>query len=98
VKNPTREGTLILGDAGSSSDALSNPKVFVWYKGKNLLLLPAIDELNKGLDDNISQNRHFNDLLGYLAQAQSKKIQIHIVPSSAENLWKKIVSSIKDTS
>jgi len=53
VKNPTREGTLILGDAGSSSDALSNPKVFVWYKEKNLLLLPALlMSSTKGPDDN----------------------------------------------
>lgn len=41
VKNPKREATLTLGDAGSSSDALWNPKTFVWYKEKNLLLLPA---------------------------------------------------------
>ena len=26
---------------GSSTDALWNPKQFVWYKEKNLLLLPA---------------------------------------------------------
>ena len=41
VKNPKREASLTLGDMGSSSDALWNPKVFVWYKEKNLLLLPA---------------------------------------------------------
>ena len=41
VKNPKREASLTLGDAGSSSDALWNPKVFVWYKEKNLLLIPA---------------------------------------------------------
>lgn len=41
VKNPKQEASLTLGDMGSSSDALWNPKVFVWYKEKNLLLLPA---------------------------------------------------------
>jgi Beta propeller domain len=41
IKNPKQERSLVLGDMGSSADALSNPKAFVWYKEKNLLLLPA---------------------------------------------------------
>jgi inhibitor of cysteine peptidase len=41
VKNPKQEQSLVLGDAGSSAEALSNPRAFVWYKEKNLLLLPA---------------------------------------------------------
>jgi uncharacterized secreted protein with C-terminal beta-propeller domain len=41
IKNPKQERSLVLGDIGSSSDALWNPKAFVWYKEKNLLLLPA---------------------------------------------------------
>ena len=41
IKSPKIEGSLILGDAGSSSDVLSNPRAFVYYKEKNLLLLPA---------------------------------------------------------
>ena len=41
VANPRRESTLTLGDIGSSSDALWSPKQFVWYKEKNLLLLPV---------------------------------------------------------
>jgi uncharacterized secreted protein with C-terminal beta-propeller domain len=41
VKNPKQEASLTLGDVGSSSDVLSNPRAFVWYKEKNLLLMPA---------------------------------------------------------
>ncbi len=41
VSSPKQEQSLVLGDIGSSSDALWNPKQFVWYKEKNLLLLPA---------------------------------------------------------
>ena len=41
VKNPKQEATLTLGDVGSSSDVLTNPRAFVWYKEKNLLLMPA---------------------------------------------------------
>lgn len=41
VKNPQRQSTLTLGTAGSSADVLSNPRLFTWYKEKNLLLLPA---------------------------------------------------------
>ncbi len=41
MSSPKQERSLILGDMGSSSDALWSPKQFVWYKEKNLLLLPA---------------------------------------------------------
>lgn len=41
VKNPKQEGSLTLGDNGSSSEVLTNPRAFVWYKEKNLLLMPA---------------------------------------------------------
>jgi uncharacterized secreted protein with C-terminal beta-propeller domain len=41
VKNPKQEATLTLGDVGSSSDVLTNPRAFVWYPEKNLLLMPA---------------------------------------------------------
>lgn len=41
VKNPKQEATLTLGDNGSSSEVLTNPRAFVYYKEKNLLLLPA---------------------------------------------------------
>jgi uncharacterized secreted protein with C-terminal beta-propeller domain len=41
VKNPKQESSLVLGDMGSSSEVLTNPRAFVWYKEKNLLLLPA---------------------------------------------------------
>ena len=41
VKNPKQESSLVLGDVGSSSEALSNPRAFVYYKEKNLLLLPG---------------------------------------------------------
>ncbi len=41
IKNPKREASLTLGDAGSYSDVLNNPRAFTWYKEKNLLLLPA---------------------------------------------------------
>jgi Beta propeller domain len=42
VSKLTQEQSLILGDAGSSSDTLWNPKAFVYYKEKNLLLMPAM--------------------------------------------------------
>lgn len=41
VKNPKQERSLVIGDVGSSSDALHNPRTFTWYKEKNLLLLPG---------------------------------------------------------
>jgi inhibitor of cysteine peptidase len=41
VSHPKQEGTLTLGWAGSSSDALVNPRLFVWRKSKNTLYLPT---------------------------------------------------------
>lgn len=41
VAHPKKEWSLVLGDRGSSSEVLTNPRAFVWYKEKNLLLLPG---------------------------------------------------------
>ncbi len=41
VKNPRQEQSLILGDVGSSSDVLWNPRLFTYYKERGLLLLPG---------------------------------------------------------
>lgn len=41
VAHPKQEATLTIGDRGSSSDVLQNPRAFTYYKEKNLLLLPA---------------------------------------------------------
>lgn len=53
VKNPRQEATLTLGDVGSSSDVLSNPRAFVYYKEKNLLLMPATLMTSAGDKDNL---------------------------------------------
>ncbi len=41
VKNPKKLSSLVLGGAGSSSEALYNPRLFTWYAKKNLLFLPV---------------------------------------------------------
>lgn len=41
VTNPKQLSTLTLGDQGSSSDVLQNPRLFTWYAKKNLLFMPA---------------------------------------------------------
>ena len=41
VANPKQLSTLTLGDAGSSSEVLQNPRLFTWYAKKNLLFMPA---------------------------------------------------------
>lgn len=41
VANPKQMSTLTLGDQGSYSDVLNNPRLFTWYTKKNLLLMPA---------------------------------------------------------
>lgn len=41
VANPKQLSTLTLGDQGSNSEVLNNPRLFTWYAKKNLLFLPA---------------------------------------------------------
>ena len=58
VKNPKQEQSLIIGDVGSSSDILWNPRLFTYYKEKNLLLMPGIfmTSANDPLDTYRSQS------------------------------------------
>jgi uncharacterized secreted protein with C-terminal beta-propeller domain len=44
--NPKQTYTLTLGWAGSSSEALSNPRLFTWQSSKKLLFLPATLYIN----------------------------------------------------
>ncbi len=41
VSKPIQEATLTIGTAGSYSEALTNPRLFVWQKSKNTLYLPG---------------------------------------------------------
>ena len=65
VKNPKQEASLILGDQGSSSEVLTNPRAFIWYAEKNLLLLPAtlMKSANDPIDTYRSQSA-FQGLVG----------------------------------
>ena len=94
VKNPKQETSLILGDAGSSSDVLSNPRAFVYYKEKNLLLLPAT--LMKSANDKNDLYRSqsaFQWIVGVsiLPTSISEKFRVsHIVlTKDTEDAWKK---------
>jgi hypothetical protein len=60
--DPTRirveqTGKLTLGDQGSSSEALRNPRMFVWSAQKNLLFLPATLFTNAHDKDNAYRNK-----------------------------------------
>ncbi len=93
VKNPRQEASLTLGDAGSSSEVLSNPRAFVWYKEKNLLLLPTtlMKSANDKTDTYRSQSA-FQGIVGVsiLPNSISEKFRVtHIVlDSTLEKKWK----------
>lgn len=94
IANPKREATLTLGDAWSSSDVLWNPKAFVWYKEKNLLLIPATLMTTAGNKDNIYLSKSaFQWLLGISitpSSIQEKFRVTHIVPPvTLTETWKK---------
>ena len=65
VANPKQLSTLTLGDAGSSSDVLSNPRLFTWYAKKNLLFMPVT--LMTSANDKINTYRNSDAWQGTVA-------------------------------
>jgi inhibitor of cysteine peptidase len=94
VKNPRQEATLTLGGAGSSAEALSNPRAFVYYKEKNLLLMPAtIMKSANDPNDSYRSIGAFQWVVGVSLSPSSiiEKFRVsHITLSKAlEDEWKK---------
>lgn len=94
VKNPKREQSLVLGDMGSSSEVLTNPRAFVYYKEKNLLLLPATLMKSAGdTNDVYRSSSAFQGIVGVsvLPSAITEKFRVSHITLSAdlEKEWKK---------
>ena len=93
MKNPKQEATFTLGDQGSSSEVLTNPRAFVWYKEKNLLLLPA--QIQYSANDPVDTYRArsiYQGLFGIsiLPGSISERFRVsHILPTNdLEKEWK----------
>lgn len=100
VKNPRQESSLILGDAGSSSEALSNPRAFVYYKEKNLLLLPAtLMTSAKDPNNTYLSKSAWQWVVGVtiLPSAITEKFRVsHLAPlSTLDTAWKKDCAQYK---
>ena len=83
----------MLGDAGSSSEVLTNPRAFVWYKEKNLLLLPAtLMKSANDPNDTYRSKSGFQGLVGVsiLPNSMSEKFRVtHIaLDPTLEKKWK----------
>ncbi|MDD2486890.1 MAG: beta-propeller domain-containing protein [Candidatus Gracilibacteria bacterium] len=63
--NPLRKYSLTLGDNGSYSEALNNPRLFVWNKINNILFLPVT--LYKNANDISNQYRNSDAFQGSVA-------------------------------
>lgn len=79
---------------GSSSDALWNPKAFVWYKEKNLLLLPVTLMTSAGNTENTYLSKSaFQGMVGLSVNPGNitEKFRLtHIsIPSNMSEQWKK---------
>jgi len=86
IKNPKQEASLTLWDVGSSSDVLSNPRAFVWYKEKNLLLMPATLMTSAGDKENpYLAKSAFQGLLGIsvLPTGIVEKFRVTHLPKAA---------------
>jgi inhibitor of cysteine peptidase len=94
VKNPKKEGSLVLGDAGSSSEVLQNPRAFVYYKEKNLLLLPAtLMTSAKDPENTYRSSKAFQWVIGIsiVPNSITEKFRLSHMPSSSTltDAWKK---------
>ncbi len=93
VKNPKQEQSLVIGDVGSSSDILWNPRLFTYYKEKNLLLMPGtfMMSANDPIDTYRSQSA-FQWVVGVsiLPGGITEKFRVsHIAPPNLDAEWKK---------
>ncbi|MCT4617467.1 MAG: beta-propeller domain-containing protein [Candidatus Gracilibacteria bacterium] len=61
-ENPKQKHSLTLGQNGSYSEALNNPRMFMWNAAKNTLLLPATLYKNDD-DDMYNRKDYFNGLV-----------------------------------
>jgi hypothetical protein len=61
-KNPKQKQTLTIGQSGSYSEAIDNPRMFIWNKEKNLLLLPSTLYKNDK-DNRYTRTDYFNGLV-----------------------------------
>ncbi len=94
IKNPKKEGSLVLGDAGSSSDVLSNPRAFVYYKEKSLLLLPAtLMTSAKDLNNSYRSSKAFQGVvaISIIPNNITERFRLSHMPSSSilADAWKK---------
>ena len=89
VKNPKQESTLTLGDDGSYSEVLYNPRAFVWYKEKWLLLLPATIMKQQHTRESYVPQSGFQGLLGIAISSSGWVKEVfrvtHIMPTTE---WK----------
>jgi hypothetical protein len=73
-KNPKQQYSFTLGDNGSTSDALTNPRMFTWYADKKTLFLPVT--LYKSAGDTQNMWRHSDAWQGTIALKIDEKTGI----------------------
>ncbi len=76
VTKPTQEATLTLGTAGSYSEALTNPRLFVWQKSKNTLYLPAQIMTSTDTKNSYNYSDAFQGLISLKIDASSTENKI----------------------
>lgn len=76
VTKPTQEATLTLGTAGSYSEALANPRLFVWQKSKNTLYLPAQIMTSTDTKNSYNYSDAFQGLISLKIDASSTENKI----------------------
>ncbi len=85
VSEPVRTGTVTLWWAGSYSEALNNPRLFTFYKEKNLLFLPV----------SLYTPYSSKDLYRYKDVFQGV-VQVSVTPQGVFELWRVSSLNISD--
>lgn len=87
VKNPKQEATLTLGGVGSYSEALNNPRLFVWQKSKNTLYLPAQLNTSVSAENPYSYSDVFQGLVSIKIDAAATGAKIKEIGRASHIEW-----------
>ncbi len=87
VAKPTQEATMTLGGVGSFTEALSNPRLFVWQKSKNTLYMPMQLNTSKDSKNPYNYSDIFQGLVSIKIDANSTGSKIKEIARASHLEW-----------
>jgi uncharacterized secreted protein with C-terminal beta-propeller domain len=87
VANPKQEATLSIGNAGSYTEALNNPRLFVWQKSKNTLYMPMQVNSSKDTKNPYNYSDVFQGLVSIKIDAAASGDKIKEIARASHIEW-----------